>query len=83
MGVNKVLEFIGSKWFVSLLAIAMLFVLPVTYGNLMIVFDAGEMGRLWWVPTVFIINLLTAIMSIYKAASMFFTKKEDVDWDDD
>lgn len=63
----------------------MLAVLPVTYGNLMIVFNAGEMGRLWWVPTIFIINLLTAVMALYKAVGMFFKKKDvsQEDWEDD
>lgn len=84
MSVEKVLQFIGSKWFVLLLGIGMLLVLPITYSNLMIVFNAGEMSRLWWVPTVFTINLITAIMAIYKAASMFFSKtNEPEDWDDD
>jgi len=84
MNVNKALQFIGSKWFVLILAIVMMVVLPVTYSNLMIVFNAGEMSRLWYIPTVFIINLLSALMSIYKAAGMFFSKKEKEaeDWDD-
>lgn len=85
MNANKALQFIGSKWFVLALGIGMLLVLPITYGNLMIVFNAGEMSRLWWVPTTFTANLLAAIMSIYKAAEMFFSKKEDdpEDWDED
>lgn len=86
MNANKALQFIGSKWFVLALGIAMILVLPTTYSNLMIVYEAGEMSRVWWVPVVFIVNLLTAIMSIYKAASMFFSKKEvqpesDDGWD--
>ena len=61
----------------------MIFLLPTTYSNLMIVYNAGEMARLWWVPTVFIINLLTAIMAIYKATGMFFQKKDikQEDWE--
>ena len=84
MNVNKVLEFIGSKWFVLVLAIAMIAVLPTTYGNFMVVYHAGEMARLWWVPTVFIINLLTAVMAIYKATGMFLKKKSapQEDWED-
>jgi len=77
MSINKALEFIGSKWFVTILSLVMIGVLPITYGNFMIVFRAGEIGSLWWVPTVFIINLLTAIMAIYKATSMFLSKKRD------
>ena len=85
MNTNKALQFIGSKWFVLALGIVMLFVLPVTYGNMMIVFNAGEMNRLWWVPTVFITNLLAAMMSIYKATGMFFSKKgnDQEDWEED
>jgi len=77
MNTNKVLQFIGSRWFILCIALTMIFVLPTTYGNFMIVYQAGEMSRLWWVPTVFIINLITAIMSIYKATGMFFSKKEE------
>ncbi|MDD4110194.1 MAG: hypothetical protein PHS54_01420 [Clostridia bacterium] len=83
MNTNKILEFIGSKWFMLGLGIAMIFILPTTYSNLMIVYNAGEMARLWWVPTVFIFNLLTAIMAIYKATGMFFKKKDikQEDWE--
>ena len=84
MNANSALQFIGSKWFVLALGLGMLLVLPITYSNLMIVFNAGEMSRVWWVPVVFIANLLTSIMSIYKAAEMFFSKKDDQeDWDED
>lgn len=83
MNSNKVLALIGSKWFVLILAIAMIVVVPITYGNLMIVYNAGEMSRLWWVPTVFIINVLAAFMSIYKVMGMFFQKKEvQAEWDE-
>lgn len=84
MNANTALQFIGSKWFVLGLALAMIGVLPVTYSNLIIVFNAGEMSRLWYVPTVFIANLLAAMMSIYKTTEMFFSKKDDPqeDWDD-
>lgn len=84
MNANKILEFIGSKWFLAGLGLLMIFLLPTTYSNLMIVFNAGEMARLWWVPTVFICNLLAAIMSVYKATGMFFSKKSAAqeEWDD-
>ena len=75
MDLNKVLEFLGSKWFVAILALAMIAILPTTYGNLMIVYDAGEMGRLWYIPVVFIMNILAAIMAVYKGAGMFLKKK--------
>lgn len=62
----------------------MLLVLPTTYSNLMIVYNAGEMGRIWWVPTVFVINLISAMMTIYKAMGMFFEKNDtQEDWEDD
>jgi len=76
MNSNKVLAFIGSKWFVLGLGIAMLLILPTTYSNLMIVYEAGEMSRLWYIPTVFIMNLLTAIMAIYKATSRSLERKK-------
>jgi hypothetical protein len=76
MDSGSVLRFIGSKWFLLILALVMMALLPTTYGNLMIVWKAGAMGKLWWVPTVFVCNLLAAIMAIYKAAGMFFDKKK-------
>lgn len=85
MNINKVLEFIGSKWFVLVLGIAMIFVLPTTYSNFMIVYHAGEMQRLWYIPLVFILNLVTAIMAMYKATGMFFSKKnkeQSREWDE-
>jgi hypothetical protein len=54
----------------------MMALLPTTYGNLMVVWKAGVMGKLWWVPTVFVCNLLAVIIGIYKAAGMFFYKKK-------
>lgn len=67
------------------LGIAMLLVLPTTWGNMIIVYKAGEMSRLWWVPTVCIINFLSAIMALYKAIGMLVKKKDDAqqDWDED
>ena len=83
MNTNKALQLIGSKWFVLALSVVMLLVLPTTYSNLMIVYEAGEMARVWMVPTVFVMNLLAAIMAIYKTTGMFFTKKDDQDWEDE
>ncbi len=85
MNANKALEIIASKWFVLILGLGMLGVLPITYSNLMLVFYAGEMSRVWWVPTVFTCNLLAAMMSVYKATGMFFSKKDDEpeEWEDD
>ena len=85
MDANKILAFIGSKWFVLVLGVLMVFLLPTTYGNLMVVYNAGAMARLWWIPVVFIINLITAILALYKATSMFFGKKvnEQADWEVD
>lgn len=84
MNTNKVLEFIGSKWFVAILALVMIFLLPTTYSNFMVVFKGGAMARLWYVPTVFLMNLLAAIMACYKATGMFFTKNRDdqAEWDE-
>jgi len=84
MNFNKVLEFIGSKWFMAGLGLLMIILLPTTYGNLMIVFEAGEMGRVWIVPVVFVCNILTAIMATYKATGMFFGKKREdkEEWED-
>lgn len=77
MGGEKVLKFLGSKWFMLGLGILMLLLLPTTYSNFILVYKAGEMGRLWWIPVVFIINLLSAIYAIQRATGMFLSKKRD------
>lgn len=83
MNTNKILSLIGSKWFIAIVGVMMLFLLPTTYGNFMVVYKGGAMSRLWWIPIIFIINVLTAIIAFYKASGMFFKKKESTEenWD--
>jgi len=80
MNDNKVFEILNSKWTMLILGIIMTVILPITYGNLIIVYEAGEMANLWWVPVVFIINLITAIMAYYKFTTLLFAKKEVKEW---
>ena len=76
MNDNKIFQILNSKWFMLGLGILMILLLPTTYGNVKIVMDAGEMSRLFWVPLVFIINVITAVLALYKFASKAFTKQE-------
>lgn len=78
MNENMLFNFIGNKWFILVLALAMCLVLPTTYNNLIIVYEAGEMSKLWWVPVIFIVNLITVILAFYKFISSLAKKKEEV-----
>ena len=78
MNENMLFNFIGNKWFILVLALAMCLVLPTTYNNLIIVYEAGEMSKLWWVPVIFIVNLITVILAFYKFISSLMKKKEEV-----
>jgi len=62
------------------LGILMLALLPTTYKNLIVVYDAGMLSKIWYVPVVFLINIFTAGMALYKFASMAFKKKEVTEW---
>jgi hypothetical protein len=78
MNENIFFKFIGNKWFILLLAVAMCFALPVTYNNMVVIYEAGQMAKYWWVPVIFIMNLLAAIMAFFKFVSAFTKKKEEV-----
>lgn len=77
MDTNKVFDFIGSKWFLVGLSLVMLAILPITYKNLVVVYYADMMNKFWYIPTVFIMNLLAAIFSINKTIGKFIKKKPD------
>ena len=80
MNENKIFQILGSKWFMLILGIGMLALLPTTYSNLIVVYDAGMLGKIWHVPVVFLINVITALMALYKFASLAFKKKEETEW---
>jgi hypothetical protein len=78
MNENKIFQIVGSKWFMFGLGIAMIALIPTTYKNLITVYDAGMLSKIWHVPIVFGINVFTAGMAFYKFASMQFGKKDEV-----
>ena len=67
MNENKVFKIIGSKWFIFFLGIGLCIALiTTTYPNLIIVYNAQMMGKLWYIPTVFTINILGIFMCVMK-----------------
>jgi len=50
--------------------------LPVTYGNFMVVYDAGQIGQFWYIPAILLINIITIIMAFYKFTSNFVGNKQ-------
>jgi len=63
---DTVLKFIGSKWFTLILGLVLMGVLPFTYHNFMVVYSAGQMSKFWWIVAVFIINVLSVGLCVYK-----------------
>ena len=80
MNDNIFFNFIGSKWFSLVLGIAMCGLLLVTYSNVMVVYNAGELAALWYVPLIFVINIITIIMAFYKFMSGLSKGKEKEEW---
>ncbi len=78
MNENAFFNFIGNKWFVLILAVAMCFALPTTYGNMITVYNAQQLAKYWWVPVIFICNLLAIIMAFYKFFNSIMKKKDEV-----
>ncbi len=73
--VDKILAFIGTKWFSLILGILMSVLLLFTYHNFQVVFEAGEMSKYWWIVAVFVINIFAVIMSFYKFMSLWQKQK--------
>lgn len=78
MNENIIFKFIGNKWFILILGIVMCLLLPTTYNNMIVVYNSGEMSKFWWIPVIFIINLITIILTFYKFTSSFMKKKQEV-----
>lgn len=67
MNENRVFKFIGNKWFIFLLGIGLCIALiTTTYPNFLIVYYKGMMGKFWYIPTVFIVNILAIFMCVMK-----------------
>jgi hypothetical protein len=80
MNENKIFEILNSKWFLIILGIVMILLLPTTYGNLQVVLNADSIGKLWHVPLVFVINVITVIMIFFKVTAKFTEKKQSQTW---
>jgi hypothetical protein len=74
MNENIFFKFIGSKWFSLFLTIGMMLLLPITFKNMMIVYESGQMAQYLWIPAIFIINLITVLMAAYSFLSKSFKK---------
>jgi len=73
---EKVLDFIGSKWFVFLLMVVMTLALPVTYGNVKVIYDAGEISSYWYLAAVFACNIIGIIFAFFKFMTLMSNKEE-------
>lgn len=72
---DSVLKFMGSKWFVLVLGIAMIGIFPINFGNFKVVWVAGQMRQFWYIVAVFVINVLTIGLCAYKFMSMISKPK--------
>ena len=71
---NSVLKFIGSKWFMLVLMVAMGVFLPTTWNNLRVVIDKGALSTFWWIGLVFVCNVLGLLMAFWKFMVLFTSK---------
>lgn len=67
---DGVLRFIGSKWFVFILGLTLIGTLPFTYHNFTVVYEKGQMSQFWWIVAVFIINIISIGLCVYKFMSL-------------
>ena len=54
--------------------------LTVTYRNFMVVYNAGQLALFWYVPVIFIMNIITIIIAFYKFTSFFFENSDKKEW---
>lgn len=74
---ESVLRFLSSKYFTLVLEIVLICVLPFTYHNFQVVYQAGQISQFWYIVAVFVINVLSIGLCIYKFMGAI-TKKEIV-----
>jgi hypothetical protein len=74
--INKILDFIASKWFVLGLMIVMALFLPTTWNNLQVVRAAGMLSKFWYIGLVFACNLLGTIFAFWKFMALITTKEQ-------
>lgn len=82
---QKILQFLDSKWFMLILMVAMGVLLPTTYDNMIVVYEGGRMSDLWYIPAVFICNLLTVAVAFWKFMGKISDKKNkpQEQWEED
>jgi hypothetical protein len=80
MNENNIFKILNSKWTMLIVGIVMIIFIPTTYGNVKVLLEAGAAGKYWYLILVFVINVLGAIMALYKFASIAFIKKEKTEW---
>ena len=73
---EKVLRFLGSKWFTLVLMVAMALFIPTTWHNLSVVIEAGELTKYWWIIAVFLCNVAATLMAFWKFMGAITKKKE-------
>jgi hypothetical protein len=74
--INKILDFIASKWFVLGLLIVMGLFLPTTWNNLQVVRESGMLGKFWYIGLVFICNLIGTLLAFWKFMALITTKEQ-------
>lgn len=81
---EKILIFMGSKWFALFWAIILLVALPFTFNNAKVVWNgqaalnSAGMGTLYWLLTaVFVCNVLGFLFASVKFLSMNSSKEVD------
>lgn len=72
---DRLLKFIGSKWFVFCLGIVMIFLLPFTWHNFQVIIKAGQASQFKFLVAVFPINLICVGLCVYKFMGMISNKK--------
>jgi hypothetical protein len=72
---DKVLTFLGSKWFTLFLGLALIVALPFTWHNFKVLQEAGQLAKYWYLTLVFIINILSVFLCVYKFMGTLGKKK--------
>lgn len=73
---DSVLRFIAGKWFTAFLGIGLIIaLLTTTWPNFLVIYEAGKMGQYWYLIAVFIVNVVSIIMCIYRFMNMLHKPK--------
>jgi len=66
---DKVIAFIGSKWFILIISLGMTLAVPSTWHNV-------SVYPVWWTMAVFACNLAAIGLGVYKFMSMISKPKD-------